>query len=68
WWTYVPAIGIAGITCIQPLPSVRLWRIVLSIIIVGGTLLMLFLYWTFHSLEGSAGYDLKEAGNLPLVS
>ncbi|VDM63056.1 unnamed protein product [Angiostrongylus costaricensis] len=29
---------------------------------------MLFLYWTFHSLEGSAGYDLKEAGNLPLVS
>ncbi|KAJ1350616.1 hypothetical protein KIN20_006445 [Parelaphostrongylus tenuis] len=68
WWTYVPAIGIAGITCIHPLPSVRLWRIISSVVIVGGTLLMLFLCWTFHSLEETAGYDLKEAGNLPFVA
>ncbi|KJH49567.1 hypothetical protein DICVIV_04299 [Dictyocaulus viviparus] len=64
WWIYVPVTGAAGITCILPMPSFAIWRILSSVSIVGGTILMSFLFWTFHCLEGTVGYDLKEAGNL----
>ncbi|CAJ0593544.1 unnamed protein product [Cylicocyclus nassatus] len=64
WWMYAPAYGLAGAVCIFPLPSRSLWRSLSSVAIVGGGLLMLFLAWTFHGLEGSPGLELKEAKNL----
>ncbi|KAK5983144.1 hypothetical protein GCK32_001349 [Trichostrongylus colubriformis] len=64
WWMYVPAYGIASIVCIWPLPSLTIWRILSSIAVIGGGTLMLFLMWTFRSLESAAGLELPEAKNL----
>ncbi|KAK6041485.1 hypothetical protein COOONC_21011 [Cooperia oncophora] len=64
WWMYVPAYGLASTVCILPLPSLTIWRILSSLAVVGGSLLMMFLAWTFHSLENAAGLELNEAKNL----
>ncbi|ETN86117.1 hypothetical protein NECAME_06090 [Necator americanus] len=64
WWMYVPAYGLAGTLCIFPSPSLSLWRGLSSVAVIGGGLLMLFLTWTFHGLEGSPGLELSEAKNL----
>ncbi|VDO41750.1 unnamed protein product [Haemonchus placei] len=61
---YVPAYGMASIVCILPLPTFTLWRFLSSVAVIGGTLLMLFLAWTFHGLENADGLELHEAKNL----
>ncbi|CAJ0954062.1 unnamed protein product, partial [Mesorhabditis belari] len=68
WWLCCPFYVSAALLSLLPFPNLFIWRLLSAFAVMGGGSFMLFLAYTFHSLDGATGLSLIEGDRLLPIS